>query len=408
MQLENLRQNYPKLLTRIEDDGYSAAYTARMRSMINSILTEADIRGWNDYDDVRRYFETIPIALDTLTKKRTLIGAIMEFDLNGKYPDRTTPDLVKRGAYHKLLPSFMIVIDNFKASERARGKKESSINTEASTASSFLLRMQEAGADSLEDITEEMVVMMFAMPSNGPRMSCSLSNCITSVIRSYAPIDPLSCQNILTSIPTVKRSKKIIQYIRDNEERALLSAFSDMSNGLCLRDRAIGILAYYTGMRGSDIMDLNLSSIDWEGDVIYVKQRKTGAPLDIPLRAPVGNAIFDYITEERPNANCQALFLAKNKPYRRLRSIYQVAQAVMTAAGIRQSSSERGGLHLFRHHMATSLMGSGIPRVIISDAIGHTDPDSLVSYLSADTANLRNCALSIEQFPIGREVFINA
>lgn len=48
---------------------------------------------------------------------------------------------------------------------------------------------------------------------------------------------------------------------------------------------------------------LTLDAIDWDGDLIYITQQKTEFPLELPLTAVVGNAIYDYLTSERPQRN---------------------------------------------------------------------------------------------------------
>jgi len=375
--------------------------------MIKTILAEANAKGWKDYYDIQRHCEAKYKTHDTLVKKRTVLGAIMEFDLNGKFPDRTTPTMAKqrRGSYFKLSPDFRMVIDHFRATERERGKKESSIQVESSNASSFLLRMQDAGAHRLSEITEEIVVPMFVSPEGGACMTFTHRKCIINAIRTYSPYDPQNCQKVLAAIPPIKRAKKNVQYLKEFEKYAVMSALGDMTNDLSLRDRAIGTLAYYTGIRTSDIAELDLPSVDWDRDIIFINQKKTGVALHIPMVASVGNAIYDYIVHERPNTECPALFLAGNMPHRRLLDMWHVSDSILSAAGIRQSEGERKGLHIFRHNMATSLMSKGIHRAVISDALGHTAPESLEPYLSASIIDLKECALSIEHFPVNEGVF---
>lgn len=65
----------------------------------------------------------------------------------------------------------------------------------------------------------------------------------------------------------------------------------------------------YTGLRGCDISALTLDSFDWEHDLIKITQAKTGQPLTLPLRAVVGNAVFDYLLKERPRSPEPYVFL---------------------------------------------------------------------------------------------------
>ncbi|WP_420828431.1 tyrosine-type recombinase/integrase [Dehalobacterium formicoaceticum] len=88
-------------------------------------------------------------------------------------------------------------------------------------------------------------------------------------------------------------------------------------------------------------------------------------------------------------------------------SIGNISNKIMKAANIRQSAGDRRGFHIFRHRVATELLGSGVPQPVISRALGHTSPNSLETYLSADFKHLKECALSIERFPMPKGVFVH-
>jgi len=149
-----------------------------------------------------------------------------------------------------------------------------------------------------------------------------------------------------------------------------------------------------------------MDCIDWSEDLIRVKQQKTDVPLELPLTAIVGNAIFDYITKERPKTGQAEIFLSQCHPYEALKSasLSSIANKIMKAAYIRQGKGNRRGFHIFRHHLATTLLGNGIPQPVISRTLGHTSPDSLDPYLSADFPHLKECSLSVERFPLRKEV----
>jgi integrase len=162
-----------------------------------------------------------------------------------------------------------------------------------------------------------------------------------------------------------------------------------------------------TGLRCCDIAALTLDAIDWDADLIVLDQAKTGARLTLPLTAVVGNAVWDYLASGRPDAACPFLFVSQNRPHCPLRagSLHNIAEKIMDAAGIRRGDGDRRGLHLFRHHLATAMLGNDVPQPVISQTLGHTFPDSLGAYLGADLAHLRECSLSVDRFPVAEGVF---
>lgn len=407
MNVENLRHNYPKLISFMETAGYSNNYIGRLQREIERILVEVHTKGWDCYNDVYRHYELIPLSPGKLEKKRAFIGAIMEFDLHGNYPDGTWSGLMERGAYPKLASEFKSLIDYYCMVARERGKKESSINTESKNVSAFFLTLQNAGIKRLDDITEEAVMPVFVSPDGKKLKSCNYSKFISAVLKACIPLNPYACRKALSFLPVTKRARRNIQYLTPQETRAILDAMDNMSNALTLRDRAIGKLAYYTGLRCCDIAAMDLDSIDWERDLIRIKQQKTEEPLELPLTATVGNAIYDYLVDGRPPIDCPILFLTQTGAYRGMKSgsIGRAAARIMEDAGIRQSKGDRKGFHIFRHHFATTLLGSGVPQVVISGALGHAVPESVEAYLSADFVHLKRCALSIARFPVSEGVF---
>ena len=106
-------------------------------------------------------------------------------------------------------------------------------------------------------------------------------------------------------------------------------------------------------MRGCDIAGLTLESIDWQTERISIIQEKTAVPLELPLFATVGNAIYDYIAEERPDTGSSFLFLSENFPYSPVGSgcIAGIVSKVFQMAGIRQNKGDRKGTHIFRHYL---------------------------------------------------------
>ncbi|MHB1128404.1 MAG: hypothetical protein ACYC2T_15950 [Bacillota bacterium] len=124
MNLENLRDHYPKLIACMEANGYSKTYVDRFKREIKKILSDKNSKQWSCYSDVYLEYAKKSQSHDYLRGKRTIIGAIEQFDVHGRYPDgRHRHELFKRGAYPLLSPEFKSIIDNYCEAEKKRGKK---------------------------------------------------------------------------------------------------------------------------------------------------------------------------------------------------------------------------------------------------------------------------------------------
>jgi integrase len=323
--------------------------------------------------------------------KRTIIGAIEQFDVHGIYPDwRRRHKLFPRGSYPLLSQEFRSVIDTYCEVGKMRGKKHTTIYTESSNASTFFLSLQQKGIDSLDTATEEAVLSVFASSDGIFIRGCSYKKNIAAVLKACIAYYPKACTRLLTFLPALRETRKNIQYLTPEEIKKIKIALNDCENRLTLSDKAIGLLALYTGLRSCDIAGLTLDAIVWDRDLINIRQQKTEKPLELPLTAVVGNAVYDYLIFERPHTESRYLFISQHKPYDRLKSgsIGNVAARIMKAAGIRQSKGDRKGLHIFRHHLATTLLANGVPQPVISKTLGHSAPNSLEPYLKADFPRL--------------------
>ena len=216
------------------------------------------------------------------------------------------------------------------------------------------------------------------------------------------------CLALLAYLPQIRPRRKNIQFLTTEEVEAIRTLLDDGSSGLSLRDRAIGKLLFFTGMRACDIAELKLADVNWDADEIRVSQQKTDGPLVLPLTATIGNSIYDYLENERPKSCDRHLFLSEVYPHYPFAAgaVWSQVDKIYDGAAIRQKKGDRRGTHLFRHNVATSFLSSGVPRPIISQTLGHVDPNSLESYLHADLVHLKECALSVVGFPVGEEVFL--
>jgi integrase len=403
MDVQNLRDNYPKLIAYMGETGYCACYIRRVKYEINHILSKAKSKGWASYADIYLEYTQKSSSSSYLRNKLTFLGIIKGFDEYGEYPDgRRRQKVVERGKYNYLLPEFKVIIDLYRTTERLRGKKETTIYYESHSATSFLLALQQNGVDTLEKITENAVLSVFMTKDGILRRSCTYKKNVAAVFKACIAENAEVFNRIITFLPELRGTRKNIQYLRVEESDLIKRALKNKESGLSLRDRAVGTLAFYTGLRCCDIAGLMINDIDWENELIHIRQQKTDIPLELPLSVTVGNAIYDYLASERPQIGCEYVFISGHRPYRRLTngSLGNISDKIMKAANIRQNTGERRGFHIFRHHVATELLGNGIPQPVISRALGHTSPNSIEAYLSADFKHLKECAISVGQFPM--------
>ena len=407
MAFENLKRKHFELTDFLMAHGYSATVIREVSRVINTILDNFEDMQWSTYRDVYRYYEGSCSSKDILRSRRYCLRMIRRFDEQGAFPDRTRGSYVfEKDEYISLSEEFRGLIDFYRKHETEHGKKETTVYREAVNAVSFLCHLKDRGLTRLEDVAENDVVSFFLSENGEQLRGCSYKKNVSADLKAGTYWKKEACNKILLLLPAFREARKTIQYLTGDEVQMIADALATEGSGLSLRDRAVGCLLLYTGMRGCDIACLLMESVDWNGDQIRITQRKTGIPLELPLTPTVGNAIYDYLDSERPASVDSHVFLSEIMPHRPLSSqgIGNISSRIFKAAGIRQEPGVRKGTHIFRHHAASAMLENGIPQPVISRVFGHTAPDSLEPYLMADFRHLRECAIGVEDLPVPEEV----
>jgi len=185
----------------------------------------------------------------------------------------------------------------------------------------------------------------------------------------------------------------VAAYISEKNQTELVTGLNEESK----RTRAVIFLALRLGLRDCDICNLTFQEIDWPHDRIQLVQKKTGEPLVLPLLPDVGNALMDYILNERPKRNDHYpyIFLRKQAPYNKLTSVYFICSKLLNRMGIKPVNGNETGVHLFRYSLVHRLLVAKVPHQIITDTLGHTSKESDKPYLSMEESMLRMCALDL-------------
>lgn len=197
-------------------------------------------------------------------------------------------------------------------------------------------------------------------------------------------------------IPERVRRKQDITPSYTDDELERIEDFL-LENKLSARDRAIALIAFKTGLRAVDICGLQLDSIDWKHDTISINQEKTGKPLVLPLFPSLGNALMEYLLDERPQSESTYVFLSKVAPFHPLvdhSSIYNVLRKVLVEADV-APQGRISGTRMSRQSYASQLLLRGIPLTVISEALGHSNPNSTMRYISTDDKVLSTLTLPL-------------
>lgn len=182
----------------------------------------------------------------------------------------------------------------------------------------------------------------------------------------------------------------------------------DLHSKTPLRDKAMILLAFNSGLRGVDIRNLKLTDICWEKQELHIVQSKTGKPLAAPLQGKTLNAIADYILKERPECTSDCVFIRSYPAYTGLSSTSPLDYMVdkyCRLAGIPKKSYR--SFHSLRRAFGTELAEAEIPVTSISQMLGHRDMGSDKAYLSFNRSQTSLCSGDFSEVPITKGVYVD-
>lgn len=194
-------------------------------------------------------------------------------------------------------------------------------------------------------------------------------------------------------MPPFHHHENLPCYIPEKEDLKFYEALG----GCTKRNTAIILLARKLGLRSCDICGLQFSQIDWEGDRIRLNQQKTGNPVVLPLLPEVGNAIFEYIRDERPERDdgYPFIFLRTQAPFTRMTRLYGISDHFIKCSKIERENGSQRGMHLYRRTLTNRLLLDNVPHQVITDTLGHTSKEADKPYIPMEESMLRECALDL-------------
>jgi integrase/recombinase XerD len=201
--------------------------------------------------------------------------------------------------------------------------------------------------------------------------------------RDFAPAIPNVPHWTLAGLPKYI-SAEAVQRVLDQCER---------QTPLGRRNYAMLLLLARLGLRGGEVLRLNLEDLDWESAQITIRATKGPGWTRLPLPPDAAKAIADYLRHDRPSCESRRVFLRAHAPHRGLFANSAIQLAVRTGLKRAGVTAPRMGAHLFRHSLATTMLKQGSSLEDIGQLLRHRSPDTTTLYAKVDLNALRPLAL---------------
>ncbi len=184
-------------------------------------------------------------------------------------------------------------------------------------------------------------------------------------------------QNPAKGVSPAKVERKLPQVLTGKEVELFLEQ-PECTDPKGYRDRAMLELLYATGIRVSELIDLDVDDLNLPGGVLRCYSK--GRERVIPLYPAAIRALSEYITDVRPqlvdSVDETALFVNMSGDRMSRQGFWKLIKHYQEKAGIQKDITP----HTLRHSFAAHLLENGADLRSIQEMLGHADISSTQIY----------------------------
>lgn len=256
----------------------------------------------------------------------------------------------------------------------------------ANTLSSYLRDIRQFGSyldlhtdTCISEADEEEIQEYITWLKNSGKSVSTVSRCIASLknLYSFLCLRQLVDENPAAHLVTDKSVHKLPQILTSKEVDLLLEQ-PECVDAKGYRDRAMLELLYATGMRVSELIDLNIGDVNLGAGVVRCESR--GKERIIPMYPAAIKALSEYLELIRPQMLAlpdeQALFVNINGERMSRQGFWKIIKYYQRKAKIEKDITP----HTLRHSFAAHLLENGADIHSIQEMLGHADISSTQVY----------------------------
>ncbi|HVT90240.1 MAG TPA: tyrosine recombinase XerC [Tepidisphaeraceae bacterium] len=195
--------------------------------------------------------------------------------------------------------------------------------------------------------------------------------------------------NPLSTIRTPKQEKRLPKTLDLEQVQKLLDAPGD-SDLLSARDKAMLEVLYSSGIRVSELVELEMQDLDLQEGVLRVKGKGRKDRLT-PIGSQAIKAMQRYFELRQQDSRCQQgsntarVFLNKHGEPLSTRSVRRKLDKYLVQAGLDPGISP----HTLRHSFATHLLNNGADLRSVQELLGHQSLSTTQIYTHLTTTRMK-------------------
>lgn len=297
------------------------------------------------------------------------------------------------------LPSWSkSILDGFIESRRRDGMTNKTLTMCRAAGCSFFKYLEDNGIDNPVSITPDVVKAFHNHDVHStPESKNAYGTKLRQLLRYMADQDLISPTLAFAVSASCAPHRSIVDVLSDAMVEKIYEYREKASTPMELRDTAMVMLGLRMGIRGADILKLQVNDFDWKNKTVSFIQQKTSKAITLPVPTDVGNSVYKYIMNGRPESAVTGngyIFIRHQAPYIPLKvttACRGALKRILAEYGFELSTGQ--GFHMTRKTFATRMLRADNKLDDISNALGHARQETAEVYLERDEDKMRLCPL---------------
>lgn len=250
--------------------------------------------------------------------------------------------------------------------------------------------LQSSGDTDILSVTQLNISVYLAFLQEQGKSGATVSRVLASLKNFYAYLVStgfLETSPVSSDIHVDRGEKKLPQILTGKEVETLLAQPST-SDAKGLRDKAMLEVMYATGIRVTELIDLNVEDVNLELGILKCGSAKKNR--SIPLYPAALRALAVYVKEVRfamvADPGERALFVNVGGSRMSRQGFWKILKFYQAKAGIEKEITP----HTLRHSFAVHLLENGADLGSLQELMGHSDISSTQMYTHMINQKLRS------------------
>ncbi|CAM2755788.1 site-specific tyrosine recombinase XerD [Fructilactobacillus fructivorans] len=254
-----------------------------------------------------------------------------------------------------------------------RGLSDNTIKSYRQDLKEFCTGMKEKHVNSFKDVDQYEILNYMEMMKQKGKSRNTIIRFVSTLRKFFQYLMEFKIikQNPMNKIDTPKKGKHLPDVLSVDEVDRLLK-MPDTNNKYGIRDRTILEVLYATGLRVSELINLKLSDLHLEMNLI-----QTIGKGDKERIVPIGKVAQNWLSKYL-NGSRLKLLKHRTSPYVFLnahggrisrQSVWEKIKRYVSLAGIKKNVTP----HTLRHSFATHILENGADLRTVQELLGHSD-----------------------------------